>query len=289
MVSPCRIIETSTDWRIKRVEKALQEWFIAEDAFIEYFEQIEEEGAYPDLFGKTVTSNAKQYPEVYETAKDVCRILGIDVPLLFVQEDYDYSVDSEGLHRPRVEISARLIREFSLNEMRHKLAKELFHIAAGHLRFEVMTEKMLGVINAIPGLPGINMLQMFGSQLAFEAASFRLRSLAFKWWEYAVYSAENFAVSYTGDVASSVNATLMTVLNERSQIKALDLQTYLRQITAVECCVGPLATLDKIDEVHPYAPYRILNMLRFVLSNRGRALFALCGRSSTFRVNGERP
>ncbi len=286
MTSPDRIIEAAIDHRLAGVKTALQEWFIAEDAFIEYFEQVEEEGAYPDLFGKTVMAGAKQYPEVYETAADVCAILGIAIPFLFVQEDYDYSVDSEGLHRPRIEISARLIRDFSPNEMRHKLAKELFHVAAGHLRLEVMTEKMLDILNAIPGLPGINMLRLFGSDIAFEAASFRLRSLAFKWWDYATYSAENFAVAYTGDVSASVNATLMTVLNERSQLDALDLPSFLRQVTAIESCVGPLATLDKIDEVHPYAPYRVLNMLRFVLSNRGRALFDLCGKISRFRANG---
>ena len=286
MTSPSQIISVATDPRENEITSALQQWFIAEDAILEFFEEVEEEGAYPDLFGKTVTAGEHQYPEVFEAAKEICALLGIEVPFLFIQEDYDYSVDSEGLSRPRLEISARLIRDFTLNEMRHKLAKELFHIAAGHLRLEVMTEKMLEFLEAIPGLPGINMLRVFGSELAFEASSFRLRSLAFQWFEYATFSAENFAVAYPGDVSASVNATLMTVLNERSQLDALDLRSFLRQITSIESCVGPLATLDKIDEVHPYAPYRILNMLRFVLSDRGRALFDLCGKTSTFRVNG---
>lgn len=286
MTSPNQIIKVATDDREHEIAVALRQWFIAEDAFIQYFEEVEEEGAYPDLFGKTVTAGANQYPEVFEVAEDVCAILGIEVPHLFIQEDYDYSIDSEGLDRPRLEISARLIRDFTLNEMRHKLAKELFHIAAGHLQLEVMTEKMLEILNAIPGLPGINILRAFGSDLAFEASSFRLRSLAFEWFEYATYSAENFAIAYTGDVSASVNATLMTVLNERSQLDALDLRSYIRQIAEIESCVGPLATLDKIDEVHPYAPYRVLNMLRFVLSDRGRALFSLCKKTSVFHVTG---
>jgi len=286
MTSPKQIINVATDDREHKTAAALRQWFIAEDAFIQYFEEVEEEGAYPDLFGKTVTAGPKQYPEVYGVAEDVCAILGIEVPHLFIQEDYDYSVDSEGLDRPRLEISARLIRDFTPNEMRHKLAKELFHIAAGHLRFEVMTEKMLDILNAIPGLPGINVLRAFGSDIAFEASSFRLRSLAFKWFEYATYSAENFAIAYSGDVSASINATLMTVLNERSQLDAVDLQSYIRQIANIESCVGPLATLDRIDEVHPYAPYRILNMLRFVISDRGRALFSLCKTTSVFRAPG---
>jgi hypothetical protein len=133
-----------------------------------------------------------------------------------------------------------------------------------------MAEKMLGVLNAVPDLPGVNMLKQFGSDFAFEGITFHFRSVAFNWFKHACFSAENFAVAYTGDVESSVRATLLGVLNERELVSKVELWQYLRQIANIEACLGPIATLNKLDEVLPYGPYRILNMLRFVASCRGR-------------------
>ncbi len=126
---------------------------------------------------------------------------------------------------------------------------------------------------------------MFGGNAAFEAAAFRLRSAAFKWFEHATYSAENFAVAYTGDLEAGLSATLTSVLSDRSAWEVLDLTEYLNQIQRIEACVGPFEAMDRMDEVHPYGPYRVRNMLRYAISDRAQQLQILLGQETMEVVN----
>ena len=263
------VIEAVRDPHEEAWAKQLENWFVAEDAFAEYVEQVEEEGAYPDLYGKSLVASPSQYPQVNSIVEEIATALDIEPPPVFLYESYNYVADSEGLRRPRLEVSARLARDFEENELRHVIAKEMYHIKAGHLRNEVMAEKILGVLNAVPQLPGVNMLKQYGGDVAFEGITFHFRSVAFNWFKYACYSADNFAVGYTGDVRSSIRATLLSILNERQLVSEVDVAVYVRQIARIESCLGPIATLGKVDEVIPYGPYRILNMLRFITSCRG--------------------
>lgn len=271
-----QIIAAAKDPNEEPWGERLEKWFVAEPAFIQYFEDVEEEGALPDLFGKSVLASRRQLPEVHDKVEAVARVLGCTAPECFVYESYSYLCDSEGLGRPRLELSARAVRDFDEDELIHLIAKEMYHIAAGHLRREVMTEKMLELIRMVPELPGLNLLKQFGSGAAIEAAAFTMRNTAFNWFKHACFSAENFATAYTGNARASVAATLMTILNERGLVEAVDLQAYMDQISAIESLLGPLATLDKADEVLPYGPYRVQNMLRYAVSDRGRELTLRC-------------
>lgn len=256
--------------------ESLCKWFVAEDAISEYVEGIEEEEAYPDLLGKTLAVSAEQYPRVYSIVENLADCLGIRVPPCFLYADYNYTIDSEGLRRPRLEISSRVVADFSDDELTHVLAKEMFHIAAGHLRYEVITEKILAVISGAQDLPGLNLVASFGGKAMFDGVSFRLRTISFAWFKYACFSAENFAIAYTGNIEASARAMLLTVLNERELAEAVDLKSYIRQIAQIESCNGPRAALARLDEVIPYGPYRILNMLRFANTRSAAELADFC-------------
>jgi hypothetical protein len=119
------IVEAVRDPEEEVWAKRLEKWFVAEDAFAEYVEQVEEEGAYPDLYGKSLHASASQHPRVHGMICEVSEVLGIEPPPCFVYESYNYVVDSEGLRRPRLEMSARLARDYGEAELRHVLAKEL--------------------------------------------------------------------------------------------------------------------------------------------------------------------
>ncbi|MBK7777856.1 MAG: hypothetical protein IPI43_27720 [Sandaracinaceae bacterium] len=203
--------------------KALEKWFVAESAFLEFFEEFEEEGVYPDRLGKCSVASPRQHPELHGAASEVADVLGITVPDIFVYESYSHVCDSEGMRRPRLEISARILRNYTDDELKHVVAKEMYHIYAGHLRLEVMAEKMLGLIAAVPSLPGIAMIRQFGGAAAFDLIGFNVRNTAFRWFERACFSAENFATAYVGNIGASVDATLLGVLNERSLVSALSL------------------------------------------------------------------
>lgn len=251
----------------------LKLWYVAEDTFLQYYEEVEEEGAYPDLYGKSILLDATQFPDVYRIIQDVSNTLKIKAPQCFVYDSYKYLIDSEGISKPRLEISARMLNDFSENELKHVISKEIYHIKAGHIKYEVLTDKMLDLLDTIPNLPGVNLINKFGGSIAFDATGFHFRNIAFNWFKYACFSAENFAISYTGDIKSSIISTLLTIFNERKLAEAINISSYLSQIGKIESCMGPAATIEMINEVIPYGPYRILNMLRFVQSENGKKLF----------------
>lgn len=258
--------------------RRLEAWFFGEPAFKEYFEQVEEESCLPDLYGKSVLVTERQFPDVHREIASISAFLNIAPPPCFAYEGYGYLCDSEGLSEPRLELSARAIRDFSTAELRHLLAKELYHVAARHLRMEMMAEKMLALVQALPSvgsaIPGVGLVMKFGGSAAFEAATFSLRNVAFHWYRSACFSADCFAAAYTADLGASLRALLLTIFNERSLIAELRIDEYLRQIGRIEALMGPLATLDKVDEVLPYGPYRVQNILRYIVSDRGRAFTA---------------
>jgi len=260
----------------------IRKWFIAEDVLMQQFEEIEEEGALPDLLGKNILISENQFGNIYKIIESIALLLEIPIPQTFIYDSYDCLVDSEGIRIPRIEISARVIKEFTEKELTHTLAKEMYHIRAGHLLYEVMSEKIMGLFNVIPNLPGINIVKQFGGDLAAQGASFHFRSLAFKWFSYACFSAENFAIAYTNDIKSSISGTLMGIFNERLLIDSININDYRQQIPKIETCQGPAATLEIINEVIPYGPYRIDNMLKYILSKKGRKLYNLIKR----RKNG---
>jgi hypothetical protein len=253
----------------------LKSYFIGKEALVKYFEEIEEEGAMPDLCGKTVLVTAVQFPRVHEIVQEVASFLEIKPPTCFVYDNYKQVIDSEGLKNPRLEISARMVRNFTPMELRHAIAKEMFHIKAGHLWYEVLTEKMMETLAGIPGLG----IAHVNTKSLVDGWAFHFKSIAFNWFKFACFSAENFAIVYAGDIKASISATLLSIFNERELAKAIDVSSFIRQIEKIEACTGPMATLEKINEVIPYGPYRILNMLRFVLSDNGRELFGRIGKT----------
>jgi len=254
--------------------KKIKKWFVAEDSFLEYFENNEEEGAMPDLYGKSVVAGAQQFSNVYNIIKSISNYLCINPPTCFIYDSQKCLVDSEGIANPRLEVSSRLINDFTNNELKHAIAKELYHIKVDHIRTEVLADKMINLLNVVPNLPGINLIKNFGGNLAFEATGFHFKSIAFNWFKYACYSADNFAISYTGNIEDSIRATLLCIFNERKLVESIDIKSFIGQIGKIESCVGPVATTEVINEIIPYSPYRILNMLRFVLSDNGRGLFS---------------
>ncbi len=260
-----KIVEFVRDPNEKKWEQKLEKWFVAEKAFIQYFENIEEEGALPDLYGK-----------LYKKIQTISEFLGCEPPECFVYESYSYTCDSEGLKYPRLEVSARMLRDFDDEELTHILAKEIYHIAAGHLRLEVMSEKILNLIKNISSLPGINLVKKLSGGTATEAAALAFRNIAFRWFKYACFSADNFATAYTGNIQASVKAILLSIFNERDLVNSIDLREYIHQVESIEHLLGPFATLSKVDEVLPYGPYRVLNILRYFISDRGREFTALC-------------
>ena len=59
------IIELCRDSNETDNQVKLDQWLVAQDSLLEYFEEIEEEGAFPDLYGKSVLVSESQFPNVF--------------------------------------------------------------------------------------------------------------------------------------------------------------------------------------------------------------------------------
>ena len=158
------------------------------------------------------------------------------------------------------------MRDFSEAELTHCLAKELTHIALGHIRTEVLAERMQDAIQTLASLPIVNTLNIVGGPKLY---SMTLRVKAFRWFREAIFTAENFATAYTGNVKASVTSTLLQVFNNRGLVNEINIAEFCDQVGLIEMIEGAAATYTKMDEVIPYAPYRIGNMLQYAASGMG--------------------
>jgi len=265
-MEPENIINLCKDSNEDYYLRTLKSKYVAENSFIDFYKKFEEEASYPDLFGKCVEVNSSQFKDLYNVISEISKLLGIESPRCFIKDSYSYTIESEGLNYPWLELSAKAYNDLSKKEISFLIAKELYHIANNHLYHEIMSEKMFDLINSLPNIPGINIISKFGGDIFFEHKEFQYRQTAFQWFRSACLSADNFALSYIKDLKSSIDAILLTVLNERKMVDQIDLKRYINQIANIETCLNPMATLEKINEVLPYGPYRMLNLLRFYLS-----------------------
>ena len=251
----------------------LYKWIVAEEAFENYFEQVEEESALPDLYGKSLLVERSYSGPLFRECEKLCDLLEMDMPSLFLYDSRRCIVDSEGITKPRLEISTAALEGLSVRELAHVLAKELYHIKAGHIRTQMLATKMFSLFSQLPSLPGLNMLKSFGSEAMMGRAATTFRFLAFQWFKFACFSAERFAVCVTGDVKSSVDSVLMQIFNSRSIVNSLDLRSYIGQIGKIEGCAGPSATMEFINEVIPYGPYRLYDMLTYLCAEQADELY----------------
>ncbi|MFZ2958571.1 MAG: hypothetical protein WA705_16915 [Candidatus Ozemobacteraceae bacterium] len=260
------LFEVVSDPAESSLRNTLNAWIVAETPLMNYFEEVEEEAALPDLFGKSVLVGPDQFSNVHGMIKQISKVLEMPQPLCFIYDSSRYEIDSEGVKLPRLEVSVKILQDFSEKELIHVLSKELFHIKVGHTRVKILVSKMTKLLNILPELPVVNILKQFGSNVAFEATAFHFRSVAFSWYKAACFSAERFALSATDDICSSTTAILLTIFNSKKLVDSINLSSYISQIPKIESCLGPAATVEVTNEALPYGPYRILNMITFALS-----------------------
>ena len=121
-------------------------------------------------------------------------------------------------------------------------------------------------------MPVVSLLKPWGGGQACDAFAFEFKSIVFSWYRSICFSADNFAVCYTGSIKDGVNAILMTIFNDRSLVDEIHLKSYLNHISEIESCRGPMAMLEILNEALPYGPYRVLNLLQFFMRDSAREL-----------------
>ncbi len=217
------------------------------------YEEIDCKLKRPDFLGKTVRVSEKQFPKVYRMIHGMAVYEGMDCPTVYVYEDYYYGAESYGISNFWIELSAKTIQDFTDDELKFVLAREIYKISDGVAKQRTMMEARFKMIRTVAP----NQLEQV-SKLAF-----------YHWYRLAHYSADNYGYLMCGSIKSSVNAILKMVLNSVMLAEQVDVKEFIRQASEINRLDDTVSNYTKADESVPYAPHRIQNLLAYAVSERG--------------------
>lgn len=217
------------------------------------YEEIDYKVKQPDFLGKTVKVTAKQFPQVYRMIQELCMYEQMECPAVYVYEDYYYGAESYGINSYWIELSAKTIQDFSEDELKFVLAREIYKISDGVTRQKTMMEERFKMIRQLAP----NELEQV-SKMSF-----------YHWYRLANYSADNYGYLMCGSIKSSVDAILMMVLNSRMLAGQVDVKEFIGQASEINKLDDMVFNYTKADESVPYAPHRIQSLMAYAVSERG--------------------
>jgi hypothetical protein len=217
------------------------------------YEDIDYKIRRPDLLGKTVKVTDKQFSDVYLILKEIAESDRVQIPEVCVYEDYYYGAESYGISKPWIELSAKTIQDFTKEELKFVLAREIYKISDGVTKQKTMMEERFKAIRMVA--PD-DMEKI--SKLSF-----------YHWYRLANYSADNYGYLMCGSVKSSVDAILKMVLNSIPLAEQVDVKEFIGQASEINSLDDMTYNYTKADESIPYAPHRLQNLLAYAVSERG--------------------
>lgn len=219
----------------------------------------------PDLLGKTVQVTPKQFKRVYEIAKDIAEILNITLPAIFVYEDLYYRADVEGFDIPWVEMTAKLIQDFTDDELKFVLGKLFASIQCKQHKYEAISKALNEVTNYVDMIPVMNIANAFH---ILDGYKLNLMPTINSWRRCACYSTDACGLLLCGSFKVAVNAILKQILNNCDLVSEVNIKEYIEKTNEIKNMSGKMVQYSKIDEAIPYGPYRVLELLRYTSSER---------------------
>lgn len=217
------------------------------------YDEIDYKIKLPDYLGKTVKVSKKQFSKIYHMVDEISDLLNIKSPAVYVYEDYYYGAESYGISNFWIELSAKTIQDFTDNELRFLLARELYKIADNVTKQKTMMEERFKIIQ----------------KMAPEELEKVSRLSFYQWYRLVNYSADNFGYLMCGSVKSTINAILKLVLNSTMLAEQVNVKEFIEQASEINKLDDAILNYTKADESIPYAPHRIQNILAYAVSERG--------------------
>ena len=221
------------------------------------YDEIDHKMRTPDLMGKTVRVTCNQFPDVYHMIEDICKRDKVEIPGVYVYEDYYYGAESYGTSTPWIEISAKTIADFSEKELCFVIARELYKIKDGVTKLKTTMEEWFKVLRSVPSIPGMDDMYERSARLSF-----------YHWYRLANYTADNYGYLMCDDLKASVDAIVKMVLNSITLAEQVDIKELILQGSNINEQDDTVSNYTKSDESVPYAPHRIQNLIAFSVSER---------------------
>lgn len=230
---------------------------------LENYKLFDLERELPDYIGKCLEINEHQMPNIYNVVLDLCNIIDINVPPIYVFESYYFSVSAEGLDKPWIQISTKSLENLSLEELRFVIARELAHIKLGHMKWEVLCEQFSKNLDLASDIVTIPCYQA-ASQQAFKIYMDRFKLISANWNRISEYTADRCAlVMCNWDIISAQSAILKQILNSSLLAKNVNLSSFLKQTEAIMSFKTNAAKFTRMDEMAPYGPFRLKELIAF--------------------------
>lgn len=244
------------------------------DELLDFYRRFEEETLLPDLVGKSVEVNEKQFPMIYNIINKHCSALNINIPKAYLYESFYYDVNAEGYDDPWIQISAKTIEDFTIKELEFMIGRQLCHIKNGHIRYEVMCEQFSKALS-LAGQLGSDILSLLpgGGTLSSEtmevyAASFKI--IASQWSRASEYSADNCGYLLCGDIKAAISAIKKQILNSSILANEMKLYNFINQSKRINEFDSVLSIYSVYDEQIPYGPFRVKELLSFASSQKAK-------------------
>lgn len=224
-----------------------------EDYLINFYEKER----LPDLLGKTVRVTKNQFPKVNQIIEDICKILQMDKIDAYIFEDFYYGVESKGIKRQWLEISSKTVEDFNYEQLKFVIAKELYNIKFKNTYYSSMI---------MQGIKNYEKLYIPGMSITSEA----LKVSLYKWHRVMNFSSDNFGFVVTSSLTESINAILLTILNSKMLVSNVNIKEYILQANEINKLDDEVYNNTKLDELVPYGPYRVKNLIAYASSVRSK-------------------
>ena len=231
--------------------KSFQNLIPCPDAIIKCYTEYEGKLKKPDLFGKTVRVTKHQIPDLYHKVKNFAEKADIDVPQVFLYDDFYYGVQAKGTENPRIEISAKTVADFSDEEFNFLLAREMCRIKHKMVKWTFVGEQYFDMLEKAQGIPGV------------ETASKSLQMVYAYWRRLADYTADCSGYDTVADIRPCVKAIVTLVLNNISLANQVNIREYISQASDIYMMDDLVYRYSQNDEKIPYGPLRIKNLLSY--------------------------
>nr|WP_106782905.1 M48 family metallopeptidase [Lysinibacillus timonensis] len=240
-------------------EKVLDDMLEAlklKDQIENYYIRYEEKKRRPDLLGKTLRVSQNQLPRIYKIAQAIEKKTNLPIPEMFVYEDFYYAIESKGMEKPWIEISATLINDFTDQEIEFMLAREVFKV---HYKQTYYNTLMLQSLDALS-----KGLIPLGDGIVEDVA----KVIYYRWSRVSNYAADSFGYVVCQNLEAASQAILKTIFNSVLLAKNANLKEYIKQAEFINELHDPISEATKSDEQYPYGPFRMKYLLAFATSER---------------------
>ena len=241
--------------RYNEFDKCLLEIIPEYESLKTYYQEFDEKMRMPDLYGKALRVSSKQLPQIYKTLQEICSDLSIAIPDVFVYENVYYEIESYGTTKPWVELSTKIVSDFSADELKFVLARELFKIKYSINERYAVAEQILKIAQG--SLSGIALTSSISDMFHVKYA---------QWSRIAQYSADNYGYLQTRNLSACISAVLKFIFNNEYLVKNINVREYLADISIINELNDTVSIFTKNDEKVPYGQFRIKNLIAFASS-----------------------